>query len=347
MAILLTGGLGFIGSHTAVQLLNAENDVVIIDNLSNSETEVLRRIRKITGKSPKFYEGDIISSETLDIIFLENKIESVVHFAGLKAVGESTEQPLIYYKNNVSGTINLLQTMERYNVHKIVFSSSATIYGSPKSNPIHENYARSATNPYGRTKLIIEQIIEDLDHEKWNAIILRYFNPIGAHPSGLIGESPLGEPNNLIPIVLKVANSELKCLKVFGDNYDTPDGTAIRDYIHVVDLSDAHVKSIDLLSSRPYGLSIFNIGTGRPHSVLEVIDIFEKVNNISIPHQFVERRQGDVGECWADCSKSNRGLKWRSHFGIEDMLKHAWKWKSKNPSGYLSVNHHDSDVMPL
>ena len=262
-------------------------------------------------------------------------------------MGESTVQPLKYYKNNVSGTINLLQTMERHNVRNIVFSSSATIYGSPKSNPIRENYARSATNPYGRTKLIIEHIIEDLEHEKWNAIILRYFNPIGAHPSGLIGESPLGEPNNLIPIVLKVADRELKCLKIFGNDYNTSDGTAIRDYIHVVDLSDAHVKSIDLLSSRSNGLSIFNIGTGKPHSVLEVIDIFENVNGISIPHQFVERRQGDIGECWADCSKSNRGLNWRSHFGIEDMLKHAWKWKSENPSGYHSNSQHETDTMPV
>ena len=335
MAILMTGGTGYIGSHTCALLTEHGKEIVIVDNLSNSSREVLNRIRRITGSEPVFYHGNFNDTGILNRIFSENKIDFVIHFGGLKAVGESIQQPLHYYKNNVSGTVNLLQAMERHNVYNLVFSSSATVYGLPKTNPIKVNFPRSATNPYGRTKLIIENIIEDLDSRKWNTVILRYFNPIGAHPSGLMGENPLGEPNNLVPIVLKVASKEIPNLLVFGNDYDTHDGTAIRDYIHVLDLAEAHINAIDYISSKAPGLSIFNLGTGNPHSVLQIIDKFYQINSIRIPYKVVARRPGDVGECWADPTESQDYLAWRSRFTIEEMLKHAWNWKVNNPTGYI------------
>ena len=322
--ILVTGGLGFIGSHTSVELLE-DNNVIIIDNLSNSQIDVLEKIKKITNKDVKFYQSDVCDKEALRKIFSENKIDAVIHFAGYKAVGESVMVPLKYYRNNIDSTLTLLEVMEEYHCFNFVFSSSATVYGSPKSLPIYEDFPLSTTNPYGTTKLFIEHILEDLynSNHKWNITILRYFNPIGAHKSGLLGENPNGIPNNLMPYIVKVANKELDCLNIFGNDYDTVDGTGIRDYIHVVDLAKGHVLA---LNSKKSGLKIYNLGTGHGTSVLELINTFEKVNNVQVNKKIVSRRPGDVAACYASCQKAFNELGFKAIYNIEDMCRDAYRF---------------------
>lgn len=333
--ILVTGGTGYIGSHTCVELLNAGYEVIIVDNLSNSKIEVVNRIRKITGKSPKFYELDILNKEALSRVFEENNISAVIHFAGLKAVGESVKLPIKYYHNNVTGTIVLCQTMEKYKVKNIVFSSSATVYGNPKTLPIKEDFPLQAINPYGRTKLMIEEILSDMYNgdKDWSISILRYFNPIGAHKSGNIGEDPNDIPNNLMPFVTQVALKKIDRLNIFGDDYSTPDGTGVRDYIHVVDLAKGHLRALDkVLDGKD--ISIYNLGTGTGYSVLDLVKVFERVTGQTIPFKAVERRPGDIAECYADPSKAYRELKWKTEKTLEDMCKDAWNWQVKNPDGY-------------
>ena len=334
MAILITGGAGYIGSHTCVELLDSNEEIVVLDNFGNSSIQAIRRIEQISGKTFPFYEGNILSTDFLDKVFSENNIDSVIHFAALKAVGESTEKPLEYYENNISGTLTLLKTMGNHGVKDLVFSSSATVYGNPSSNPITEDFPRSANNPYGRTKLMIEEILTDLSLSNWKISLLRYFNPIGAHRSGLIGEDPKGIPNNLLPFVLKVANKEIDKLRIFGNDYPTPDGTGIRDYIHVVDLAKAHLKTILFLRKQGYGITAFNLGTGRAHSVLELVHKFEEVTKSVIPYVFADRRNGDISECWADPSKANSQLEWRCEHTLETMIRDSWKWNTLNPKGY-------------
>jgi UDP-glucose 4-epimerase len=334
MAILITGGAGYIGSHTCVELLDSNEEIVVLDNFGNSSIQAIRRIEQISGKTFPFYEGNILSTDFLDKVFSENNIDSVIHFAALKAVGESTEMPLEYYENNVSGTLMLLKTMEKHSVNDLVFSSSATVYGDPSSNPITEDFPRSANNPYGRTKLMTEEILTDLSRSNWKISLLRYFNPIGAHRSGLIGEDPKGIPNNLLPFILKVANKEIGKLRIFGNDYPTPDGTGIRDYIHVVDLAKAHLKTIRFLRKQNYGITTFNLGTGKAHSVLELVHEFEKVTKSLIPYVFVDRRNGDISECWADPSKANSQLQWCCEHTLETMIRDSWKWNTLNPKGY-------------
>ena len=331
MSILLTGGTGFIGSHTAVELLNAGEDIVIVDNLSNSKIDMVDKIKKITGKDFKFYHADILDREALDNIFKENKIDEVIHFAGFKAVGESCEKPLEYYHNNITGTLILLETMKDNNCKKIVFSSSATVYGSPKSLPIKEDFPLSTTNPYGTTKLMIEQILGDLykADNSWSIEILRYFNPIGAHESGLIGEDPNGIPNNLMPYIIKVATKELPILSVFGNDYDTPDGTGVRDYIHVVDLAKGHIKALEK-AIKTNGAYTFNLGTGHGYSVLDLITTFERVNNIKVPYKIVDRRPGDIATCYANPKKALKELGWKAEKDIEDMCRDAYNFVIKN-----------------
>lgn len=337
MKVLVTGGAGYIASHTDVELLNSGYEVVVVDNLSNSCMESIRRVEKLTGKNISFYEADILDKKSVQEIFSKEKIEAVIHFAGWKAVGESCMIPLQYYRNNVSGTITLLEVMKEYGVKNLVFSSSATVYGEPKSVPVTEEFPLSATNPYGRTKLMIEDMLRDLyvSDQTWNIALLRYFNPIGAHESGEIGEDPNGIPNNLVPYVAKVATGILDKINVFGDDYDTPDGTGIRDYIHVVDLAIGHIKAIEKLKQNP-GLVTYNLGTGVGYSVLEVIHNYEKACNKKLPYVVTERRPGDIPITYADASKAKQELGWKAEYGIEKMCEDSYRWQSKNPNGYRS-----------
>jgi len=331
--ILVTGGAGFIGSHTCIELLDAGYELVIVDNFSNSKKEVLDRIRKITGKDFFFYEVDLLNKEHLECVFENHSIEAVIHFAGLKAVGESVAKPLKYFKTNLQSTIYLCELMQKYNVKKLVFSSSATVYGTPEKVPILEDFPLQVTNPYGRTKLMIEDILRDLhiSDPNWSISILRYFNPIGAHESGMIGEDPAGIPNNLMPYITKVAVGELPQLQVFGNIYPTKDGTGVRDYIHVVDLAKGHVKALENLKK---DVSIYNLGTGIGYSVLEVIHAFETVTGMNIPYQIIDPRPGDAAICYADATKAKKELGWTANKNIQEMCKDAWKWQSKNPEGY-------------
>ena len=336
MAILLTGGAGYIGSHTAVELLNKGNELVIIDDFSNSTEKSLEAIKKITGKDFKFYEINYMDREKIEKVFEENKIDSVIHFAGFKAVGESVKEPLKYYHNNVAGTIVLLETMVKYNVKKIVFSSSATIYGKQLSTRYVETMERkSSPSAYGNTKIMIEQILEDLykSDNTWKVAILRYFNPVGAHNSGLLGENPKGIPNNLMPFIQKVAVGELKELTIFGNDYNTPDGTCRRDYLHVVDLAIGHLKALEKLDKEKSGVYIYNLGTGSPVSVLELVNTFIKVNNINVPYKIGARREGDLDECYADPSKAEKELNWKASKTIQDMCRDSWNYIQKNIKG--------------
>ncbi|RDU22149.1 UDP-glucose 4-epimerase GalE [Anaerosacchariphilus polymeriproducens] len=336
MSILVTGGAGYIGSHTCLELLEAGYEVVVIDNLYNSSKEALNRVEKLTGKKVTFYEADIRDKDALEEIFSKEQIDSVIHFAGLKAVGESVQKPLEYYENNITGTLVMLQVMREHGVKNIVFSSSATVYGSPAFVPITEECPKGEiTNPYGQTKGMLEQILTDLHtaDPEWNVILLRYFNPIGAHKSGIIGENPKGIPNNLIPYITQVAVGKLECLGVFGDDYDTPDGTGVRDYIHVVDLALGHVKAIEKIKEKK-GVLIYNLGTGKGYSVLEVIKSFEKASGIKIPYAIKPRRPGDIATCYADPSKAKAELNWEAERGIEQMCEDSWRWQSTNPNGY-------------
>ena len=331
MSILVTGGAGFIGSHTVVELLEEGEDIVIIDNFSNSSPDVLDKIKTITGKDFKFYEIDLLDEEKLDKVFAENNIESVIHFAGLKAVGESVEKPIEYYHNNITGTLILLKLMRKYNCKKIVFSSSATVYGNPASLPIKEDFPLSTTNPYGSTKLMIEQILQDVSvaDKEFSVAILRYFNPIGAHKSGLIGEVPNGIPNNIMPYILKVASGEYETLTIFGNDYSTKDGTGVRDYIHVVDLAKGHLKALDKIRKET-GVKTYNLGTGNGYSVLDLVTNFEKVNNVKINYKIGARRPGDIAACFADPTKAKEELGWVAEKGIEDMCKDAWNFIETN-----------------
>jgi len=326
--ILVTGGAGFIGSHTVVELLNEGEEIVIVDNFANSSPEALERIKMITKKDFKFYEVDLLDEENLEKIFIENEIESVIHFAGLKAVGESVQKPVEYYHNNITGTLILLKVMKKYNCKKIVFSSSATVYGNPKKLPIKEDFPLSTTNPYGSTKLMIEQILQDVtvSDKDFRVAILRYFNPIGAHESGLIGEIPNGIPNNVMPYILGVANGKYKELTVFGDDYPTLDGTGVRDYIHVVDLSKGHLKALQKIRNES-GVKIYNLGTGNGYSVLQLVNTFEKVNGIKVNYKIGARRPGDIPACYADPSKAEIELGWKAEKGIEEMCRDAWNFK--------------------
>ncbi len=336
MAILVTGGTGYIGSHTTVELLNIGEDVIIVDNLSNSKLCVLDRIEKITGKRPVFIKCDLLDKETLDKVFCDYpEIDSVIHFAGLKAVGESCALPLLYYHNNLTGTFNLLDCMLRHEVYRIVFSSSATVYGLPKTVPISEDFPLSTTNPYGETKLMIERILKDtgVANPKLSACVLRYFNPIGAHESGLIGEDPRGIPNNLLPYVAKVAAGRLECLSVFGDDYDTPDGTGVRDYIHVVDLALAHLKALEY-TKRTSGVDFINVGTGNGYSVLEIVKAFGDVWGSPIKYKIAPRRPGDIGTCYADPAKAKNVLGWSAERDLSKMCEDAARWQKMNPDGY-------------
>ena len=332
MRILVTGGTGYIGSHTCVELLNEGYEVVVLDNLSNSKIEVLDKIKTITGKEVKFYEGDMIDRSILDKIFTENKIDAVIDFAAYKAVGESVEKPVEYYTNNISTVLVLLDTMKKYNCKNLVFSSSATVYGTPKVVPITEECETGGTtNPYGTSKLFVEQILKDLykSDNTWNIVILRYFNPIGAHESGLIGEEPNGIPANLMPYISKVANGKLECLSVFGNDYPTKDGTGVRDYIHVVDLAKGHIKAIEKIS-KDKGLFIYNLGTGVGYSVLDIINAFEKVNGIKINYKIAPRREGDIAECYSDPTKAKEELGFEATKTIEDMCRDAWNFEKNN-----------------
>ena len=330
--ILVTGGLGYIGSHTCVELLKNGERIVVMDNLSNSKIEMKDKIKQIAGKDFVFYKADLLDRESMYKIFNENKIRAVVHFAGLKAVGESIEKPIEYYKNNVVGTLNLLEVMREFNVNKMVFSSSATVYGSPKTVPITEDMPLSTTNPYGTTKLMIEQILTDLAsaNKNFKVAILRYFNPIGAHESGIIGENPNGVPNNLMPYISKVASGKLQCLSVFGNDYPTHDGTGIRDYIHVVDLAKGHLKALERLAKDDTGVFIYNLGTGNGYSVLDIVKAFEKENGVIIKYKIVDRRPGDVAECYANASKAFRELEWKAEKTLEDMVRDAWNFEKNN-----------------
>ena len=329
MAILLPGGAGFIGSHTAIELLNAGKDIIIIDNFSNSKPEVLEAIKKITGKDFKFYEMDYLDNQKLEKVFEENKIEAVLNFAGFKAVGESVKKPIEYYKNNISGTLVLLETMKKYNVKKFIFSSSATVYGDPEQIPITEDCKTGGTtNPYGTTKLFIEQILKDIyaSDNSWDICILRYFNPIGAHESGLIGEEPQGIPNNLMPYIVRVADGQLKELSVFGNDYPTPDGTGVRDYIHVVDLAKGHVKALEKLEKEQKGLFIYNLGTGKGYSVLDMVKAFETATGKKVPYKIAPRREGDIATCYADPKRAKEELGWSAEKTLEDMCKDSWNY---------------------
>ena len=333
--VLVTGGVGYIGSHTVIELLNEGYEVVIVDNLSNSSILVLDRIKKITNKDVKFYNIDVTVKESLRRVFKENRIDSIIHFAALKAVGESVEKPLEYYKNNLVGALVLFELMKEFSVNNFIFSSSATVYGKPKTCPIKEDFLLSTTNPYGATKLMVEDIMRDLSkaNKNLNLAILRYFNPIGAHISGIIGEEPKGIPNNLMPYITKVAVGELEKLSVFGDDYNTPDGTGVRDYIHVVDLAKGHLAALKKLQEKS-GLVTYNLGTGQGYSVLDLVKSFEKVNNIKIPYIITDRRPGDIDMCYADASKAYKELGWKAEFGIERMCEDSWRWQSNNPKGY-------------
>ena len=332
MAILVTGGAGYIGSHTVVELLEAGEDIVIVDNFVNSKPEALDKIKKITGKDFKFYEVDILDEEKLEKVFKENNIESVIHFAGLKAVGESVVKPIEYYHNNITGTLVLLKLMKKYNCKRIVFSSSATVYGDPAQIPITEECPKGqCTNPYGWTKSMLEQVLTDIQKAdpEWNVMLLRYFNPIGAHKSGTIGENPNGIPNNLMPYITQVAVGKLKELGVFGNDYDTPDGTGVRDYIHVVDLAKGHLKALAKIRQEA-GVKIYNLGTGHGYSVLDLVNTFQKVNNVEVKYKIVGRRAGDIATCYADPSKAKKELGWVAEKGIEDMCRDSWNFIVSN-----------------
>lgn len=335
MKILVTGGAGYIGTHTCVELLNAGYEIVVVDNFSNSKPEALHRVREITGKDFLFYEADLLDKEALNTIFAENEIEAVIHFAGLKAVGESVNLPLWYYDNNMTGTIRLCEVMKEHGVKKLVFSSSATVYGMPERVPIDEECSLGATNPYGRTKQMIEEILRDLhvsDHE-WSVALLRYFNPIGAHKSGRIGEDPNGIPNNLLPYISQVAVGKLSELSVFGNDYETSDGTGVRDYIHVVDLAIGHLRALEkILASN--GVGAYNLGTGNGYSVLEIVSAFEQASGQNIPYKITARRPGDIGVCYADPTKAKLELGWAAERGIEEMCEDSWRWQLHNPNGY-------------
>ena len=336
MSILVTGGAGFIGSHTCVELLDAGYDVVVVDNLYNASQESLNRVEKITGKTVKFYEADLLDRDALTKIFEENKIESVIHFAGYKAVGESVQKPIEYYHNNITGTLILCDVMRSFGVKNIVFSSSATVYGDPAQIPITEKCPKGQpTNPYGWTKSMLEQVLTDIhtSDPEWNVILLRYFNPIGAHKSGMIGEDPKGIPNNLVPYVAQVAVGKRAALGVFGDDYATPDGTGVRDYIHVVDLAVGHVKAIEKLAENP-GVEVYNLGTGNGSSVLQVVAAFEKACGHAIPYEIKPRREGDVAICYCDPKKAKKELGWTAKYGIDEMREDSWRWQSTNPDGY-------------
>ncbi len=333
--ILVTGGCGFIGSHTVVRLIEKGYQPVIIDNLDNSNELVLDRIETICGKKPEFIKADIRDSSALSALFEKYEFDSVIHFAGLKAVGESVEKPMRYYSNNVEGTIALLKTMDKYNCRKLVFSSSSTVYGDPKSVPIYENFDLSATNPYGQSKLIIETILRDLAYANsdWVFTLLRYFNPVGAHESGLIGEDPNGIPNNLLPYIAQVAVGRLDCLNVWGNDYDTPDGTGVRDYIHVVDLAEAHINAVEHFK-RDQGCLAYNIGTGEGYSVLEMVKAFEDASGKSIPYSIEARRPGDIATSFANCDLSQQEIGWVAKRGLADIMRDQWNWQKNNPNGY-------------
>jgi len=341
MTILVTGGAGYIGSHTCVELLEAGYNLLVLDNLCNSSEESLKRVQCITGKSLKFVEGDLRDNVLLKHLFAEHQVEAVVHFAGLKAVGESVSKPLLYYQNNVTAGINLLEAMAEAGVNKIIFSSSATVYGAPEAVPITEQASTGPTNPYGQTKLSMENVLQDLvnqgDEVKWQVACLRYFNPVGAHDSGMIGEDPQGIPNNLLPYISKVAVGQLEQLSVFGDDYPTRDGTGVRDYIHVVDLARGHVEALawlDSCSNEKAVFELFNLGTGTGYSVLEVIEAFERASGVTVPYQIVERRPGDIAECYANARRAEEILGWKAEKSLGDMMSDTWRWQKNNPGGY-------------
>ncbi len=335
MAILITGGAGYIGSHTMLEFLTAGREIVCVDNFMNSKPESLRRVKELSGKDFRFCEVDLLDKDALEQVFLENEIEACIHFAGLKAVGESCEKPLLYYHNNITGTLNLCELLAKYGAKRIVFSSSATVYGKPASVPITEDFPTSTTNPYGETKLMIERILKDLQSADptWSIAVLRYFNPIGAHPSGRIGEDPQGIPNNLLPYVSQVATGRREFLSIFGDDYATHDGTGVRDYIHVVDLARAHLCAIEY-AEKTTGIDYFNIGTGVGYSVLDIVHAYEAATGAKVPYRIVARRPGDIGECYANPEKAARVLGWRAEYGLEEMCRHAYAWQSQNPNGY-------------
>ena len=336
MSILVTGGAGYIGSHTVIELQAAGYDIVVLDNLYNSKEEALSRVQKITGKEVAFYKQDMLDYAALQQIFDENSFEAVIHFAGYKAVGESSEKPLEYYENNIVSTLNLCRVMREYKCRNLVFSSSATVYGDPASVPIFEDFPLSATNPYGRTKLYIEQMLKDIAaaDETLNVALLRYFNPVGAHESGTIGEDPNGIPNNLMPYITQIAVGRLEYLRVFGNDYDTADGTGVRDYIHVVDLAKGHVCAVAKLIKDNPGCCIWNLGSGKGNSVLEVVAAFSKACGKEIPYKFMPRRAGDVPMCYADCSKAEKDLGWKAEYDINRMCEDSWRWQKNNPQGY-------------
>lgn len=335
MKILVTGGAGYIGSHTCVELLNAGYEIIVLDNLSNSSEKCLDAVKQLTGKDFPFYKVDMLDKDEMEKVFAENKIDAVIHFAGLKAVGESTQIPITYYHNNITGTLYLLQLMEKYDVNNIVFSSSATVYGMPKTVPITEDFPLSTTNPYGSTKLFIEQILKDTHaaNSKLSVTLLRYFNPIGANKSGIMGEDPKGIPNNLLPYVAQVAVGKLEKVHVFGNDYPTPDGTGVRDYIHVVDLALGHLKAIEKKTDVP-GVHIYNLGTGNGYSVLQIIDAFSKACGKEIPYQIDPRRPGDIAQCYANPAKAKAELDWEATRGIEEMCEDSWRWQSTHPNGF-------------
>lgn len=334
--ILITGGAGYIGSHTAVELLNSGYEVIVYDNLCNSSKESLKRVEELTGKTVKFYEGDVCDAKALEDMFNKESIDAVIHCAALKAVGESVQKPLLYYQNNITGTLTLMDVMSRVNVKNIVFSSSATVYGNPETMPITEDCPKGqCTNPYGWTKSMMEQIMSDVQKAdpEWNVILLRYFNPVGAHESGRIGEDPKGIPNNLMPYISQVAVGKLEKLGVFGDDYDTPDGTGVRDYIHVVDLAVGHVKAVDYLAKNP-GLDVINLGTGVGYSVLDMVKAFSKACGKDLPYEIKPRRAGDIAMCYADPAKAEKVLGWKATRGLDEMCADSWRWQSQNPNGY-------------
>ena len=335
MKILVTGGAGYIGSHTCLELLESGHDVIVVDNLVNSKKESLRRVKELTGKSITFHQVDLLDEQKLDAVFKQHSIDAVIHFAGLKAVGESVSMPLQYYDNNITGTLILCRVMTTNNVKNIVFSSSATVYGDPATVPITEEFPLSATNPYGNSKLFIEHILKDLNisDASWNVALLRYFNPVGAHKSGLIGEDPNDVPNNLMPYVAQVAVGKLKELSVFGNDYPTPDGTGVRDYIHVIDLALGHIKAIEKIITNP-GVVIYNLGTGIGYSVLDMVRGFEKASGNTIPYKIVPRRPGDIAICYANPLKAKHELGWQATRGIDEMCEDAWRWQSDNPNGF-------------
>lgn len=335
MNILVTGGAGYIGTHTCVELLNNGYEVIVVDNFINSKKESIKRVEEITNKKIKFYEIDILDEKALDLVFLSNKIDAVIHFAGLKAVGESVEVPLKYYHNNITGSLILCEIMKKHNVKKIVFSSSATVYGMNNISPLTEDLLLSTTNPYGATKMFVEQILTDLhkSDSEWSILLLRYFNPIGAHPSGKIGENPKGIPNNLMPFITQVAVGKREKLSIFGDDYNTPDGTGVRDYIHVVDLAKGHLKALEY-SMHNNRVEAINLGTGEGYSVLDIVKAFEEANDLTIPYEISDRRAGDIASCFANTLKAKELLNWETKNTLHDMCRDSWKWQSNNPNGY-------------